>query len=54
MSVVGDVLPERVDLTLYGTITQIDGPLIKLDLSATSAGVKVLAMAKAVILNPNR
>ncbi len=45
---------ERVDLTLYGTITEIDGPLIKLDLSATSAGVKVLAMAKAVILNPNR
>ncbi len=45
---------ERVELIVYGTITEIDGPLMKLDLSATSAGVKVLAMAKAVILNPNR
>ncbi len=45
---------ERVELIVYGTITEIDGPLMKLDLSAICVGVKVLGMAKAVILNPNR
>ena len=41
---------ERVDLTINGPVTGIDGDQIKLDLVATSAGVKVLGMAKAVII----
>jgi acyl dehydratase len=41
---------ERVDLTINATVTGIDGDQIKLDLVATSAGVKVLGMAKAVVI----
>ena len=40
---------EKVDLTITATVVEIDGDRIKLDLSATSAGVKVLGMAKAVV-----
>ena len=40
---------EKVDLTVTATVVEIDGNRIKLDLSATSAGVKVLGMAKAVV-----
>ncbi len=40
---------EKVDLTVSATIVEIDGDRIKLDLSATSAGIKVLGMAKAVV-----
>ena len=41
---------EKVDLTVTATVVEIDGEQIKLDLVATSAGVKVLGMAKAVVI----
>jgi acyl dehydratase len=41
---------EKVDLTVTATVIEIDGAKIKLDCVATSAGVKVLGMAKAVII----
>jgi acyl dehydratase len=41
---------ESVDLTINGTVTEVAGDLIKIDLVATSAGVKVLGMAKAVVI----
>ena len=41
---------EKVDLTVVATITEIDGKTVKLDITATSAGVKVLGMAKAVVV----
>jgi len=40
---------EKVDLTVSATIAEIDGDNVSLTLSATSAGVKVLGMAKAVV-----
>lgn len=40
---------EKVDLTVCATISEIEDGKISLTLSATSAGVKVLGMAKAVI-----
>lgn len=40
----------KVDLTVGATVTEVDGDRIKLDLVATSAGVKVLGMAKAVVI----
>jgi len=41
---------ERVDLTIIATVIEVNGEEIKLDLVATSAGVKVLGMAKAVVI----
>lgn len=41
---------EKVDLTVTATVVEIDGERIKLDCVATSAGVKVLGMAKAVVI----
>ena len=41
---------EKVDLTVTATVVEIDGAKIKLDCVATSAGIKVLGMAKAVII----
>jgi acyl dehydratase len=41
---------ERVDLTINATVIEVNGAEIKLDLVATSAGVKVLGMAKAVVI----
>jgi acyl dehydratase len=38
-----------VDLTVSATVAEVDGDRISLTLSATSAGVKVLGMAKAVV-----
>ncbi len=38
-----------VDITVTATITEVEGGRASLTLSATSAGVKVLGMAKAVI-----
>ena len=38
-----------VDLTVSATISAVDSSSVTLDLTATSAGVKVLGMAKAVI-----
>ena len=40
---------EKVDLTVSATITEVSDGKISLSLSATSAGVKVLGMAKAVV-----
>ncbi len=41
---------EKVDLTVVATVTEVDGSTVKLDITATSAGVKVLGMAKAVVV----
>ena len=41
---------EKVDLTVSATVLEVDGNRIKLDCIATSAGVKVLGMAKAVVI----
>lgn len=41
---------EKVDLTVTATVIEVDRDRIKLDLVATSAGVKVLGMAKAVVI----
>ena len=38
-----------VDLTVSATISAVDASSVTLDLTATSAGVKVLGMAKAVV-----
>ena len=40
---------EKVDLTVSATVSAIEGGRVRLDLVATSAGVKVLGMAKAVV-----
>jgi acyl dehydratase len=40
---------EKVDLTVSATITEVNGNEVRLDISATSAGVKVLGIAKALI-----
>jgi acyl dehydratase len=40
---------EKVDLAVSATIAEVDGDAVTLTLSATSAGVKVLGMAKAVV-----
>ena len=41
---------QKVDLTVTATVSEIDGERISITLSATSAGVKVLGMAKAVVI----
>jgi len=41
---------EKVDLTINAAVVEINGSEIKLDLVATSAGIKVLGMAKAVVI----
>ena len=41
---------QKVDLTVSATVAEISEGKISLALSATSAGVKVLGMAKAVVL----
>jgi acyl dehydratase len=41
---------EKVDLTVIATVSEVDGSTVKLDITATSAGVKVLGMAKAVVV----
>ena len=41
---------QKVDLTVSATVSEIEGDRISLTISATSAGVKVLGMAKAVII----
>ena len=40
---------EKVDLTVTATVTEVDGNTVKLDITASSAGIKVLGMAKAVV-----
>ena len=41
---------EKVDLTVVATVTEVDGNTVKLDITATSAGIKVLGMAKALVV----
>ena len=41
---------EKVDLTVVATVSEVNGSTVKLDITATSAGVKVLGMAKAVVV----
>jgi len=41
---------QKVDLTVSATVSEINGDRISITLSATSAGVKVLSMAKAVVI----
>lgn len=41
---------QKVDLTVSGVVTEVIGDRITLELIATSAGVQVLGMSKAVIL----
>jgi acyl dehydratase len=41
---------EKVDLTINATVIEVNGDEIKMDLVATSAGVKVLGMAKVVVI----
>jgi len=41
---------QKVDLTVSGSIVAVEGNQITLELSATSAGVKVFAMSQAVIV----
>ena len=40
---------EKVDLTVSATVTDVSAGKVSLSISATSAGVKVLGMAKAVV-----
>ena len=42
-------LYEKVDLTVSATVSEIADGKVSISLSATSAGVKVLGMAKAVV-----
>ncbi|MFM1951483.1 MAG: hypothetical protein RJA33_277 [Actinomycetota bacterium] len=39
----------EVDITVSATVSEVDGDKVSLSLTATSAGIKVLGMAKAVI-----
>ena len=41
---------QKVELTVSGVVTEVDGDRITLELIATSAGVQVLGMSKAVIV----
>ena len=40
----------NVDLTVSGVVTEIEGDRITVELKASSAGVKVLGMSKAVVV----
>ncbi len=40
----------KVDLTIAATVAEVDGANIRLNLTATSAGVKVLGMTKALVV----
>ena len=40
---------EKVDLTVSATVSEVSDDTVSLSLTATSAGVKVLGMAKAVV-----
>lgn len=41
---------QRVDLTVSAVVTEVVGDRITIDLKATSTGVKVLGMSKAVVV----
>ena len=40
---------QKVDLTVSATVTEVSDGKVSISLSATSAGIKVLGMAKAVV-----
>lgn len=46
------IVPEgkKVDLTLSATVAEVEGANIRLNISATSDGVKVLGMTKALVV----
>jgi acyl dehydratase len=41
---------EKVDITVSAVVSEVNGDQITLELSATSAGVTVLGMSKAVVI----
>lgn len=41
---------EKVDLTVSATVTKVEGNEVTLELSATSAGVKVFGLSEAVVV----
>jgi acyl dehydratase len=41
---------EKVDITVSAVVSQVDGDQITIELSATSVGVTVLGMSKAVVI----
>lgn len=41
---------EKVDLTVNATVVSVEDAVIKIDLVVTSAGIKVLGMAKATVI----
>ena len=41
---------QKVDLTVSGVVTDVVGDRVTLELTATSAGVQVLGMSKAVVV----
>ena len=41
---------EKVDITVSAVVSDVDGDQITIELSATSAGVTVLGMSKAVVI----
>ena len=41
---------KKVDLTITATVVEIDGANVRLNISATSDGVKVLGMSKALVI----
>ena len=41
---------EKVDITVSAVVSDVDGDQITMELSATSAGVTVLGMSKAVVI----
>ena len=41
---------QKVDLTVSGQVVAVDGNQVTLELSATSAGIKVFGISKAVIV----
>jgi len=41
---------KKVDLTLSATVAEVDGTNVRLNVSATSDGVKVLGMTKALVV----
>ena len=40
----------KVDLTISATVTEVDGANVRLNINATSEGVKVLGMTKALVV----
>ncbi len=43
-------LGKKVDLTVSATVTDVDGSNVRLSVTATSDGVKVLGMTKALVV----